>query len=92
MNNTETLKLIDGNFVNDDARELLMNLFSSKINFYNVKNLSSYVRFGCDDEMAQQRIVLLNEEMQKLQALLAEAKARNKQLVINSHIDISLHD
>lgn len=92
MNNTETLKLIDGNFVNDDARELLMNLFSSKINFYNVKNLSSYVRFGCDDEMAQQRIVSLNEEMRKLRAVLAEAKARNKQLVISSHIDISLQD
>ena len=78
MNNTETLKLIDGNFANDDARELLMNLFTSKINFYNVKNLSSYVRFGCDDEMAQQRIVLLNEE--KLSIIKVFHQASNLRL------------
>lgn len=66
MNNTETLKLIDGRFQNEDATEILMSIFSSKINFYNLRNLSSYVRFGCDDEIAQQTIATLNDEMRKL--------------------------
>lgn len=92
MKNTETLKLIDGQFVNDDAGEILMNLFTTKINFYNLKNLSTYVRFGCDDETAQERITNLRAEIEKLQSLLAAAKATNKKIVINSQVNISLVD
>lgn len=92
MNNAETMKLIDGHFAGEDASEILMNLFSSRIDFYNVKNFSSYVRFGCDDEIAQERIASLSEEMRKLQWLLAEAKAQNKKLVISSEINIVLEE
>ena len=92
MKNTETLKLIDGQFVNDDASEILMNLFTTKINFYSVKNLSSYVRFGCDDGTAQERITNLNLEIEKLQSLLDAAKATNKKIVINSQVNIALVD
>lgn len=92
MNNTETLKLIDGHFVNEEAGEILMRIYSSKINFYNVKNLNSYVRHGCDDEVARQRIASLTEEMAKLQSVMAEAKAKNKRVIIRSQVNISLID
>ncbi|MDZ4149380.1 MAG: hypothetical protein U1C58_13930 [Flavobacteriaceae bacterium] len=92
MKNTETLTLIDGNFTSDEAKELLSKMISSKINFHNIKNWSSQERFGKDDEIAQKRIPVLKKEMEKLQAILSEAKTNNKRLVVSSEINIILID
>ena len=90
MKNTETLTIIDGNFAYDEAKEILMNIFSSKINFHNIKNWSSQERFGKDDAIAQKRIPALRNEMKKLEGILSDAKAKNKKLVVSSEINISL--
>lgn len=90
MNKIEKLTLIEGDFSFDEAKEILINMYSSKINFHTMQNLSSQERFGKDDEMAQKRIPLLRIEMKKLEDILLEAKAKNKKLIVNSEINISL--
>ena len=92
MNKNEKLILIEGNFLTEEASEILTNIFTTKIRFHEAKNFSSQVRLGKDDEIAQERIPELKKELKKLQDLLSEAKSKNKNLVISSQIDISLSD
>lgn len=92
MTKIENLTLIEGNFSEDEAREIITNIFNSKINFHNIKNWSSQERFGKDDEIALNRVPALNKEIEKLQKILLEAKAKNKRLLISSQINISLFD
>jgi hypothetical protein len=92
MKDTEKLILIDGIFSHGDAKEILLSIFSSKINFHNIKNWSSQERFGKEDEIAQKRVPALRSEMQKLQEILLVAKVGNKKLVISSEINITLTD
>jgi hypothetical protein len=90
MNKIEKLTLIEGNFSFDEAKEILMSMYSSKINFHTMQNWSSQERFGKDDEIAQKRISVLRTEMKKLEEILLEAKTKNKKLRVNSEINISL--
>jgi len=90
MHKNEKLILIEGVFKNDEARELLMNIFSAKLTFHYQHNFSSRERFGKDDETAQKRVPALKKEIIKLRAILAEAEANNKMVKINSEITISL--
>ena len=92
MKHSETLTIIDGNFTYEDAKEILTEIFSSKINFHKIKNWSSQEQFGKEDEIAQKRIPALIKKKKKLQAILSEAKKFNKQLVISSEINIVLVD
>lgn len=90
MKNKKKLIFIEGDFTYDEAKEILINIFSSKINFHTMKNWSSQERFGKDDEIAQKRIPALKNEMKKIEGILSEAKAKNKKLVVSSDIKISL--
>lgn len=92
MKNTEKLTIVEGNFTHSEAKEILMNMFTSKINFHNIKNWSSQERFGKDDDIAQKRLPELRNEMKKLEEILSEAKAKNKKIVVNSVINISLQE
>jgi hypothetical protein len=89
MKKNETLRIIDGNFDYDEAKEILTAMFTSKLNFLNIKNWSSQERYGKEDEMARKRIPALRNEMKKLEEILSEAKSKNKMLVISSEINIS---
>jgi hypothetical protein len=90
MNKTETLNLIEGTFSEAEARDILIGIYSAKINFHQLKNFSSQERFGKDDETAQKRIPKLKKEIEKLKAILSEAQTKNQKLIINSEITISL--
>jgi hypothetical protein len=92
MKTTETLTLIDGCFTIDEAKEILSNIISSKINFHNTKNWSSQERFGKDDEIAKKRILALKNEMERFQVILSEAKTNNQKLIVSSEINIILID
>jgi len=92
MNKIEKLCLIEGNFLNEEASEILTNIFMAKIRFHEAKNFSSQVRIGKDDEIAQERIPALKKEFKKLQEILSEAKAKNMKLVISSEINISISE
>ncbi|MBC7411806.1 MAG: hypothetical protein H7331_05055 [Bacteroidia bacterium] len=92
MYKIENLTLIEGNFSDVEAGDILISIFSSKINFFNIKNWSSQEQFGKDDEIAQKKIPELKNEIEKLQKILSEAKAKNKRILISSQINISLFD
>lgn len=92
MNKIEKLTLIEDDFSVNEAKEILNNIYFSKINFHNIKNWSSQERFGKDDAIAQKRIPALKNEMKKLEEILSEAKANNKKLLVSSEITISLVD
>ena len=74
MLKNKKLKLIEGKFLHDEAKEILRNIFSAKINFHQMKNFSSRERFGKDDKTAVKKIPILKKELLKLDKILAEAK------------------
>ena len=92
MNKIEKLKLIEGDFSFNEAKEILTSMFNSKINFHNIQNWSSQERFGKDDETAQRKVRLLKNEIEKLEEIILNAKSQNKKLVIKSEIIISLKE
>lgn len=93
MNNKiEKLKLIEGKFTEDDAREILLKLFSDKINFHRLKNFSSQIRHGNEDEIANSRIPELQESITKINSFLDKHKSENRKLHITSEITISIVD
>lgn len=92
MNKLEQLNLIEGNFSDEEATEILMSVFLAKINFHEKKIFSSQVRFGKDDELAINRIPKLKKEIEKMLQIISEAKLKNKRLSITSEINISLLD
>lgn len=90
MKNTKVLKLIDGSFSPDEAREILMNVFSSKIQFNKMKNFSSEERFGKEDITALKRIPELKKSMDIISKLIEEAKQNNETIQIISEVKITL--
>jgi hypothetical protein len=89
MKNKETFTLIDGSFSNEEAKEILMNILSTKIHFHEKRDFSSQERFGKKDEIAQRRIPELKESLNIINEKIAEAKSQNKKLLINSELTIS---
>jgi predicted transcriptional regulator len=66
MKNPQTFKLIEGSYSSKESREILQNVFSSKIQFHQMKNFSSQERFGKDDITALKRIPELKESIDKI--------------------------
>ncbi len=92
MKTSFKLKLIEGVFQQEDAKEILMKIYSDKINFHQLKDFSSQERFGKNDEIAQKRIPALQIEIEKLREILSEASDKNKKLQISTEIKIELLD
>lgn len=92
MNNINTISFIEGIFNADEAKEILLNIFSSKIQFHELKNFSSIERFGQRDESSCIRIPELKLNVEKIKNIIEKAKSQNKQLKIISHINIELTD
>ncbi|EAZ94445.1 isocitrate dehydrogenase [Flavobacteria bacterium BAL38] len=86
------INLIDGHFNSFEAREILMDLCNKNLNFNQVQNFSSQIRFGKDDTNALKRIDSLNESKSSICEILNEAKATNKKLIIKSFIEIEYED
>lgn len=92
MNTIHKYTFINDTFSQEDAREVLMKIHLHNINYYKLKNLSSQIRFEKNDANAQKIIPALQSNLQKIEETIAEAKAKNKRLIINSEIRIELTD
>jgi homoserine dehydrogenase len=90
MKEIETLSLIDGQFSDEEANEILMNVFLKKITFHERKDFSAIEMHGASDKNEKDRIITLKKEMEKAHKIIAEAKSKNQRLRINSEIKISL--
>lgn len=90
MNNPQKFKFIEGSFSAMESREILKNVFTSKIQFHQIKNFSSQERFGVDDTNSIARIAELKESMSEVIMLIADAHQQGKQLEIRSEIQITI--
>jgi hypothetical protein len=79
-----------GQFMIDDAEEILMDIFSAELKFYQLKSFSSEERLGKRDESAEKRVNELRQRIGKLRKLIDELKSKNARLTISSNVEISL--
>ncbi|MCC7298798.1 MAG: hypothetical protein IT244_10740 [Bacteroidia bacterium] len=86
------LNLIEGKFEGDEAKDILMNVFLTKIHFHAMKNFTKQELTGKIDENAKSRIQILRKELEKAMQLVNEAKAQNKKLRIHSNIQLEWYD
>lgn len=84
------LQLINGEFEPEEAREVLMNIFTDKIRFHEKKCLSSLVTLSKKDEISEKRILELKSNIVTLLNLIDSAKDSGKLLKISSEIKIEL--
>lgn len=86
----ETIKFIQGAFTCAEAKEILLEVITKKINFHNLKNFSSVIRFNHPDEESENRLKELREAKERVLYLIEEAKKSNSSFVIESTINITL--
>ena len=92
MKKKQDFKLIEGEFTPQDAKEVLINLYTSKINFHLMKNFSFSERFGKDDETANKRIPELKNSMAIISAIVEKAIDKQKTLIITATVNIKFAD
>ncbi len=85
----ETYKLIDGKFNSDDAKEILMNMISSKIHFHAVKDFSMQERTGEAEAISRERIKELQKTKEQIISIIEKARKKNLVLEIHSSVNIS---
>jgi hypothetical protein len=84
------LSLINGVYSSEEAKEILMNVFASKIQFHELKNLRSIVTRDTEDEISTLRVRQLKQAVDQFNELLKQAEENNLELAIQSSIQISL--
>ena len=84
------LDLINGQFSTEDARELLVDLFSRKTNFHEIKNFSANERFGQDDPLHLNRIDALMNSIQQLNLFFQALDTSDHNLLIKSVVTITV--
>jgi hypothetical protein len=89
MSERKKINLINGHFNANDANEILIDLYIKNIQFNKVKNFSSQIRFGNDDSEAVSRVEELKSNLLVISTIINEAKQQNKNVVINSFIEIN---
>ena len=80
--------LIDGTFNVAEAKDVLLNMFTMKINFHSQKNVSHLERFGKTDNAALEKFEFLKAELAKLETIIAVATYNNVSLKFYSAIHI----
>ena len=90
MDSEYNYKLIEGDFSVEEAKNMLMSLITSKINFHNLNSFSDYVRFNKDPEKLEKRIAELASTREEILTLMDDAEKKGMKLTIKSTITIEL--
>jgi hypothetical protein len=90
MESNLKLSLINGIYSPEEAKEILMNVFASKIQFHELKNLRSIVINDVEDPSSVLRVRQLRQAIDEFNLLLKQAEENNLELSINSLIEISV--
>ncbi|MDB5276406.1 MAG: hypothetical protein JWR61_1361 [Ferruginibacter sp.] len=90
MKKSQDFTLIEGEFTPQDAKEVLINLYSSKLNFHVMKNFSSNERLGKDDETSTKRIPELKKSMLQITEIIEQAEKKKKKLIITAVVSIEV--
>jgi hypothetical protein len=88
-NKTSQVKLIDGIFIPEEAKDILMSMYRSKIHFHEMKSFSSKERFGIEDKNSLKRIPMLKKSMEKISKIIQQAESRGESLQIIAEVNIS---
>jgi hypothetical protein len=91
-NISENFKLIHGSFNAKDAKEILFNVFNSKINFHKHKNFMSLERTGVQDTFSMERQNQLIAVYSKIEKILSEVDIQGGKLHIEGDIQIFFGD
>ncbi|WP_264530595.1 hypothetical protein [Flavobacterium sp. N502540] len=90
MKNTQKIQLIKGDFTNEEAKEILLNLINAKINFHNLKNFSDDERSGKQDEISLKRITELTESQEVISEIINHATRENLKIKVESDIFLTV--
>lgn len=85
-------KLVEGEFEPNDARNILMSLFNSKIDYHQLDSFSNNIRHGKDVTFSQNKIKALSQSIESIKEIIQEANLTGKHLKIEGVIQISLVD
>ena len=85
------LSLINGIYSSEEAKEILMNVFASKIQFHELKNLRSIVTNDTEYPSSVLRVRQLRQAIEQFNELLKQAEESNLELSIHSSLEITLH-
>lgn len=88
MQDLKNLKLIDGVFTPEEAREIIVGLLQYKIQFHDIKILSTEERFGKKDEHSIERVKELRRTRDEAKAMLDQLINSDQKLQISSFIQI----
>lgn len=88
----DELKLIDGTFTPDQAQEVLLSLIDSKIQFHQLNNFSSEIKYGKKDQHSIDRVQELKTLKKQIIDIIALAESENKKLNVSSMLNISFID
>lgn len=91
MRSKQNINLVKGTFSPEDAKLILFNLITHKINFHSMKNFSSEERLGKPEKGSKKRIEHLKACRDKVFALIEIAKEQKYDLNIHSDIIITLN-
>lgn len=88
----KVVNLINEDFTPIEAKDILLEMFNKNINFNKIRNFSSQVRYGVDDEEALKRIEILKNSVESINQILKEAHQQGKVLKIRSTVEIDYAD
>lgn len=83
-------KLIDSSYTVSEAREILLAIINSKIQFHQLKTFSHDIRFGRPDEHSEKRIKELEETRREIQNLLQEHENTEATFTVQSMLTLEL--
>ncbi|MEO8821060.1 MAG: hypothetical protein ABI267_00805 [Ginsengibacter sp.] len=83
-----SVTFIKGSFTPQEAKDVLLELITYKINFHSIKNFSSQERYGKPLKGSQKRIEELQASREKFVKLIESAAREKTNLTIDSHIHI----
>jgi hypothetical protein len=92
MNKVEKVSLIEGDFSDIEAREVLVNLYLTKIRFHEMKNFSSKERFGKEDKNSLDKIAELKTTLKKINEFITEVSLNKQRIIINATIALSVSE
>lgn len=83
-------KLVKGQYEPLEAKEILLGLINSKINFHQLENFSNEIRFNKNTEHSKIRIELLTDALENISDLINSSIANGMDFKIEGTIEISL--
>ena len=86
----EQLELIKGEFSSNDAKEILLQLFSDKIKYHQIRNLGSMERFGEEDKVSAKRLPELKQQVQNILEIFQDGNFPNATFKIQATIHIEI--